>query len=315
MSAPTPEPLTPERLREIAERAAAATAGPWCSDSAEIHQGAEYVAGALWIGETCRVDDADGGAADAAFVAAARADVPDLLAEVTRLRAEVDQLRDVELVGVNLALYEEQQDTARLRVANRNARERAARWRGDATVLGNTADYATEQAAELRDELAARPSRAEVLREVAETTAFFGDDAPIVRAWLHKRATQAEAGTPTPEPLIVSRFDVAIEPAPEEDPVLTIGCIAEGGRPVALLLDPEARRKVHEWTRPGMPPLGAPRRIRVVSTEAGAWRVRWRIRDNRKAKSFASEEAAHTFAAEPIDRAARMHAARQRGEA
>ncbi|MDV9194352.1 hypothetical protein [Streptomyces sp. Wh19] len=52
------------------------------------------------------------------------------------------------------------------------------------------------------------------------------------------------------EPLIVSRFDVAIEPAPEEEPVLTIGCIAEGGHPVALLLDTETRAKVGRWLTP-----------------------------------------------------------------
>lgn len=50
--------------------------------------------------------------------------------------------------------------------------------------------------------------------------------------------------------LIVSRFDVAYEPAPEEEPVLTIGAIAEDGRPVALLLDEETRRKVAGWVGP-----------------------------------------------------------------
>lgn len=49
------------------------------------------------------------------------------------------------------------------------------------------------------------------------------------------------------EPLVVSRFDVAMEPAPDEDPVLTIGAVAEDGRPVALLLDPEDRAKVARW--------------------------------------------------------------------
>ncbi|MET9517003.1 hypothetical protein [Streptomyces sp. NPDC002994] len=52
------------------------------------------------------------------------------------------------------------------------------------------------------------------------------------------------------DPLIVSRFDVAMEPAPEEEPILTIGCIAEDGRPVALLLDPETRAKVARWLAP-----------------------------------------------------------------
>ena len=51
-------------------------------------------------------------------------------------------------------------------------------------------------------------------------------------------------------PLIVSRFDVAMEPAPEEDQVLTIGCIADDGHPVALLLDEETRGKVADWLAP-----------------------------------------------------------------
>jgi hypothetical protein len=51
-------------------------------------------------------------------------------------------------------------------------------------------------------------------------------------------------------PLVVSRFDVAMEPAPEEEPVLTVGAIAEDGRPVALLFDEETRRKVAGWLAP-----------------------------------------------------------------
>ena len=57
--------------------------------------------------------------------------------------------------------------------------------------------------------------------------------------------------SPTAEPLLVSRFDVAMEPAPEEEPGLTIGAIAEDGRPVALLFDEEARRRVARWLAPG----------------------------------------------------------------
>lgn len=42
-------------------------------------------------------------------------------------------------------------------------------------------------------------------------------------------------------PLIVSRYDTATEAAPEEEPVLTVGAIAEDGRPVGLLFDEETR--------------------------------------------------------------------------
>jgi len=55
-----------------------------------------------------------------------------------------------------------------------------------------------------------------------------------------------------PTPLIVSRFDVAMESAPEEEPVLTIGAIAEDGRPVALRFDVEDRRKVAAWLAPAI---------------------------------------------------------------
>ncbi|WP_329214856.1 hypothetical protein OG352_05355 [Streptomyces sp. NBC_01485] len=55
---------------------------------------------------------------------------------------------------------------------------------------------------------------------------------------------------PQDEPLIVSRYDVAMEPALEEAPVLAVGAVAEDGRPVALLFDPEARRKVAGWLAP-----------------------------------------------------------------
>lgn len=50
--------------------------------------------------------------------------------------------------------------------------------------------------------------------------------------------------------LVVSRFDTAIEPAPEEEPLLTVGAIAEDGRPVGLLFDEETRRKVAGWLAP-----------------------------------------------------------------
>ena len=59
-----------------------------------------------------------------------------------------------------------------------------------------------------------------------------------------------------PDPLIVTRFDVAMEPAPEEEQVLTVGCIDEQGRPVALLLDMETRSKVARWLAPELNDTG-----------------------------------------------------------
>lgn len=87
---PEPLALSVERLNEITARAEAATAGPWCTDSWEIYQGTEYQPGiSQWIGETCRgTSSPEQDRADAEFVAAARADVPALVAEVRRLLAE-----------------------------------------------------------------------------------------------------------------------------------------------------------------------------------------------------------------------------------
>ncbi|MFD6782300.1 hypothetical protein [Streptomyces diastaticus] len=126
-------PLSPEYLAEIAARAEAATAGPWCTDGAEIYQGDEYSWDAFWVGETCRADEADGGLLDAAFIAHARTDVPALLAEVERLRAALSSAAD--------AIAEQDDEIA---------------------------DWAAKNAA-LRAELAARPTRAEATASPVRT--------------------------------------------------------------------------------------------------------------------------------------------------
>ncbi|MEU5979421.1 hypothetical protein [Streptomyces sp. NPDC047315] len=88
-------PTVVQRLDEIEAREQAATAGPWCTDAWEIYQGAEYEPGlSLWIGDTCRgTGSLEQDRADAAFVAASRADVPELVAVVRLLLAERDALR------------------------------------------------------------------------------------------------------------------------------------------------------------------------------------------------------------------------------
>jgi hypothetical protein len=76
--------LSEGRLREIEERCQAATEGPWSVNKGESYEGCPF----------CHVDGwEDHGEewmnldlADAMFVANARQDVPDLLAEVRRLR-------------------------------------------------------------------------------------------------------------------------------------------------------------------------------------------------------------------------------------
>lgn len=85
--------MTHERLAEIKARAEAATPGPW------------HVNGPYASMDTPTILDDNGGILgrtthyawmreNAAFMAAARSDVPDLVAEVERLRAENERLRD-----------------------------------------------------------------------------------------------------------------------------------------------------------------------------------------------------------------------------
>jgi hypothetical protein len=86
-------PNSPD-LDAIETRTNAATPGPWCTDSWEIYQGTAYVPGiSMWIGETCRgTTSPEQDRADAEFVAAARTDVPALLAEVARLKRQREYL-------------------------------------------------------------------------------------------------------------------------------------------------------------------------------------------------------------------------------
>lgn len=87
-------PLSPAREAQIRERAEAATPGPWCNDDWEIYQGEEYQPGiSQWIGETCRgTTTLEQDRADAAFAAHARTDVPALLTELDRIRADHDEM-------------------------------------------------------------------------------------------------------------------------------------------------------------------------------------------------------------------------------
>ena len=83
----------PLDLDAIEQRANAASDGPWWNDSHEIYAG-HGTSDDQWIGETCNIDLLDAGAANGAFLAAARQDVPALVAEIRRLRAEVVERRD-----------------------------------------------------------------------------------------------------------------------------------------------------------------------------------------------------------------------------
>jgi hypothetical protein len=92
--------LTDERLAEIEARCNAATPGPWdakVSDAgvrrdvgiiAMIH-GGRHVLAEVYDQVDAQGADAERCWRDGCFIAAARADVPDLLAEVKRMRAEM----------------------------------------------------------------------------------------------------------------------------------------------------------------------------------------------------------------------------------
>lgn len=77
------------------------------------------------------------------------------------------------------------------------------------------------------------------------------------------QAPRWDDGTPVHRQLVRETTTYAVEltregngtprapgPAPEEEPVLTVGAVAEDGRPVALLFDPDDRRKVAGWLAP-----------------------------------------------------------------
>lgn len=85
-----------ERLSEIQARADAATAAPWGVSSVEYY---DEVGSVATGGNIAMVGSSP---ADSAFIAAARADIPDLLAEVRRLTAELaasEMKRPIELSG------------------------------------------------------------------------------------------------------------------------------------------------------------------------------------------------------------------------
>ena len=95
------DPMTPERLAEIEARANAATQGPW-----EWHP---YMGSGATLAKPNHpfhelnilktTDDWPPVAADAEFIAAARTDVPALLAEVRRLQAAVERVRELHRPG------------------------------------------------------------------------------------------------------------------------------------------------------------------------------------------------------------------------
>ncbi|MFF1499697.1 hypothetical protein ACFVZR_07435 [Streptomyces sp. NPDC058316] len=85
-----PTALSPEREAEIRDVEQAAVFGPWLNDGAEIYQAPHgYIEIDRRVGETLDIENDEQSNANAAFIAAARTAVPELLAEIDRLRAEL----------------------------------------------------------------------------------------------------------------------------------------------------------------------------------------------------------------------------------
>lgn len=89
------EPLTEERLAEIRGREKVATQGPWAVQD----KGAIPL---IYGPDGERVAKVIDHQEDAAFIAHAREDIPALLDEVERLRAENEQLKEIAWNGIQL---------------------------------------------------------------------------------------------------------------------------------------------------------------------------------------------------------------------
>lgn len=94
-----PTPLRPEVEAAIRQRVEAATPGPWTTHGTYV----EYADGLFEVNSTGRYGT---WAADAAFIAAARTDIPVLLAEIDRLRERIGRCIDFMQVR-NPALFDD----------------------------------------------------------------------------------------------------------------------------------------------------------------------------------------------------------------
>lgn len=101
------EPLSEERLAAIRARCEAATPGEWRAYGLDYFHEDEPVQGicnegtSLLIEVNCNDPGDMQAKADAQFIAHARTDVPDLLAEVERLRAALHAIAGLHLRGIS----------------------------------------------------------------------------------------------------------------------------------------------------------------------------------------------------------------------
>lgn len=123
----------------------------------------------------------------------------------------------------------------------------------DAEAKAITQQMLDEHAAEVRDQAAADVHRARLPEFPAgETPEIVARTVRAVDVRIAVQGAHAPYAVVWDEPLIVDRFDVAMEPALEDEQVFTVGAIAEDGRPVALCFDVEDRRKVAGWLAPAV---------------------------------------------------------------
>ena len=92
--------MTPEELEAIEARANKATEGPWAAhmDDFTVRVDASYIPAQRKIALCATGDNAN---CNTTFIAAARQDIPDLIAEVRRLREELTQHKALMLEAVN----------------------------------------------------------------------------------------------------------------------------------------------------------------------------------------------------------------------
>lgn len=163
-------PLSEQQLAEIAARVAAATRGPWETDTDTYteHDGSTSIgianASDLWIVPLQNLDPAD-----AAFIAAAREDVPALLADATLLRSELVErttfltrvAADLERATARVAELEAERHTTNeaLDDAVKAIREKDARLRARIAQDVNRADRPEFPTGE-RPDLIVRSTRA-----------------------------------------------------------------------------------------------------------------------------------------------------------
>jgi hypothetical protein len=86
--------MTPEQLAEIEARAEAATPGVWYWEALGEHGYPQRIGNDAEVAVAETWTDPEWPPANAEFIAHARTDVPDLVAEVRRLRAAVDAALD-----------------------------------------------------------------------------------------------------------------------------------------------------------------------------------------------------------------------------